>query len=507
MERILKLRAGKELMKPCLVCIAALQFGYVMSFAMHPDEHMYESAAYLLRGARMYHDFTFFQTPLFPLAVAACARLAGTTQVYLVARLVTAAAAIACTATVYAVARRLCRDPWVALSLASLFALNEVVSSTVSESSNYGLGMALCLLATASAVDPFRRMPPTLNVFLVGVFGGLGASTKLYNAAQLLPLAVALCTSWRRFAFFAAGVSLGLSTTVYYAVRDPALFAFDNVTYHVMKRDWWQSVGQAGELLFAKKLSVALWCASQAANVLSLIALGCCVVLRTVRGSSPRLARNTWLLLALTATSLGTAFVPAPFYYQYYGMHVPFLLLVIASLAGELADPARLWVRRGLLLAVAVELCLSSRLIHAGAVGLSGPRHWTPVRVRTAGQALARQVRARGCGEDVVTLGPLLPLEGGLRIPPAMSTGLFLYQVGDFVGDDQLGALHGTSPSRVAAFLDSLRPAAIVVGVMPVPGSENELESYARQHGFEASAGPLPGVVAWLRPRCVGRRP
>ena len=108
-----------------VVCFAALCAAMVFNSLtqyIDQDEEEYVTAAYLAQHMRLYADFLYFQSPIYPLILSKLLMLFSSVSPFLVARLLSAALAIGTVVMFFRLAARLAESRPFALVLASLFA-------------------------------------------------------------------------------------------------------------------------------------------------------------------------------------------------------------------------------------------------------------------------------------------------------------------------------------------------------------------------------------------------
>jgi hypothetical protein len=194
------------------------------------------------------------------------------------------------------------------------------------------------------------------------------------------------------------------------------------------------------------------------------------------------------LALSLAAGALG----PTPTWYQYYHAPVPFLVLAVAHGAAAL-------YASGLPAKWAIAL-LGLAALAVGALGIPGyarldpslrVEDWVPSRVHEAGVEIERAVG----GGRVLTLAPLLPLEGGAGIYEQLASGPFAWRVAPLMPAGERQRLGVVGGDDLDALLQSQPPAGILTGLEA--NLEGPLVSYAQAHGYR-SRRLLNGATLWF---------
>jgi hypothetical protein len=152
----------------------------------------------------------------------------------------------------------------------------------------------------------------------------------------------------------------------------------------------------------------------------------CGVCWGTLKRMNPLDRYEQLILIGSTAAAFLGGALPAPVFVQYFYASVPFVVLSVAALIGTLPPRA--------LAAPALKWSLSVMTVLSVLTGMRGYQtiarslwreNWYPLHVHELGRTIAKQAK----GRMIVTLSPLLPLEGGARIYPAFATGPFQYRV------------------------------------------------------------------------------
>jgi len=210
------------------------------------------------------------------------------------------------------------------------------------------------------------------------------------------------------------------------------------------------------------------------------------------RGSDRRLGRELRFLLLLLPFVLIGALAPSPLFQQYFYPFVPFAILTtlyaLASLpAGAKWGPWVLGVAAvGVTISTVAGLSRYKMIRELGAV-----REWEVMRIHARGEEL----RALVPHGPVLTLAPIYPLEGGLSIYPAWSTGPFAWRTSPQLAADKAARLGIVTPATLVAVLEANPPAAILAGVED--SGEEDLIQYAKTHGYRMRA-LTEGATLWL---------
>ena len=106
----------------CFAAVSAVMVFNSLTQYLNQDEEQFITAAYLAAHMRLYADFLFLQTPIYPLVLSKLLILFSGGSPFLVGRLLSAALAISTVAVFFRLAVRLAESVQFAFILAALFA-------------------------------------------------------------------------------------------------------------------------------------------------------------------------------------------------------------------------------------------------------------------------------------------------------------------------------------------------------------------------------------------------
>jgi hypothetical protein len=123
---------------------------------------------------------------------------------------------------------------------------------------------------------------------------------------------------------------------------------------------------------------------------------------------------------------------------------------------------------------------------------LFAPARWEPMLVYRNAQKLKTHISSG----PVLTLSPTGPLEAGLEIYPAFSTGPFAWRVASFIESRKRTRLGIVSDAELEEYLRTRPPEAILLG--DEEKHEGSLAAYAHRHGYQPVKLTNENVL-WLR--------
>jgi len=500
-------------------CIGA--FARIMTSLNH-NEHMYICAGVLTaQGQSLYRDFAYLQAPYLPMAYGIVFNMLKIDSFYLLTGKWISFLLLCMSATaIFWGARRVVRDINFALGVAALFMLNTTVIDPATEVSNYILPLGATLLAFYIFIVSFGSSIKPGGLVLAGLMLAAAAGAKLTYAPIIIPfIIITICCPVQKKsspvcmrhrlagAMFplVAGMAIGLIPFFAFLYSDPARFLFNNLGYHHINAQWRLITGYEGPMALHARLAYAAEILSRTENLILVlpIMLGCgCAVnrLRKNKNTHEGISPGACLALLLLLTGLASAIAPAPSFPQYYALPVSclFLLLLYTTPALSAIHPV---LRRGFFLVLLLAtLAYNGPPLHASIAKLPHRNRWAGLFVHDTAGFISHILRVKTPAAQgrIATLSPLFAVEANLPVYPELSTGPFLYRVGDLLAPADRSRFIGTSPMRLNDLLDREAPWAILVGF------EGELDApliaYARKHGYRAVTVPAFKGTLYIRP-------
>lgn len=475
----------------------------VMHKRLNHDENMYvANGALLVRGWWPYADYPSFQMPLLSLVYGGAFLMAG--DMLLAARLINTLFALGCCLLVVVLVRRvLPRTPafvWAGVASGGvlIYVSNAPFVYTVGRAWNHDVPLLLTLGGLVVFTSRSGARGARVPLASAGLLLGLATSARLLFVVATVPFVVALllassASRARRVAWFAMGFLLGLTPSAPFALKAPARFWFDNVTYHGLNEQYWHAQGYeramtlTGKFVYTREVLLGA-----AANWTVL--LGVALVIALVVRQCSRRGRETVALTLGAAASLFVAgLVPTPTWLQYF--YAPYGLLAVSFVTGTaVVLRTAMWKA-----ALALFIGVTALSVWSGAqayAALGHVRHlddWTSAMVAR----VSREVRTAVPRGTVVTLAPIYALEAGLDIYPGLASGPFGYRVSELIEPRRRRAQGLISAEDTIRLMAESPPEAILAG------AEDEMEAplvaFAAAHGY-AEQKLSNGLSLWVRP-------
>jgi 4-amino-4-deoxy-L-arabinose transferase-like glycosyltransferase len=508
------------------LAVAVLLFGRSMNRRFSHDEHQFVASGVLVadQGLLPYRDFPYHHTPYLTYVNALIFKVTG--QLLLSARGASVLFALLGAVVIYHLVRRAFLPQGERFShLAAAAAVLVLVSNpffyrTSGKAWNHDLPSLLTLLAVVTLLRAQGRERPVvwmaLSGFLIGLAGGVRLSYVLTVpvfalGALIFPPGKPEFNRIRRLAVWGAGLALASLPLGGLFLLAPQKFLYGNFLYPRLNQIYRQKLGhEAGMNLVGKiaLLGTELW-ADWHSLFLYLVFLVLAI------GFLFR-ARDRWtgswsipVVFLLVPTLLVGGFLPTPAWRHYF--YAPIPLLVLASFIG-----LGYWVQAGRS-AAWISLVLIPLLVGLQAHGLddlahlrsfSRPDGWVTHQIHDLGERVADLV-----GDGVViTLAPIIPLEGGAAIEPGLVNGPFTWRTTNYLSKERQRAFGVIGPQDLDEYLEGDPPAGLMTGFEASGSGFNAyepggLEVPLNQYGLDNDYSPveLPTdlifdpVVLWVR--------
>jgi len=261
---------------------------------------------------------------------------------------------------------------------------------------------------------------------------------------------------------FIAAAAVVLIWPVSVIVRAPQAFFLNLVKIPMLYGRWLHEIGMVHD-----KFDLTLACLTRPGYlVLILLAIYLFAAIAVLRRSL-KVADGRCMLLAvlLVVTFFIIALIPPTMWHQYLAVPVPFMVIGIAF---PLANLRKLGVVGHFKIASAVTaLCVfvavaAYPLVLIRIPAVIVPEGWAPVELHKVSQDIADKAARPGA---VLTLAPLLAIEGGRDIYAELSAGAIIYRIADFLSDEERQITHTAGPETLLPVLESSPPSAAVFGV------------------------------------------
>jgi hypothetical protein len=460
-----------------LVALAMVLLGNGMTKATGRDEQMYCTAGVLVsQGMVPYRDFAYAsQLPCHPLLYAAAFRITGTTHYLLAGRLVSVACDLLVLILIVIIYRGIIPGSyaclWLGLAAAVLVAFNPLVSYASGYAWNHDVVVLLVMFSLwlLVSIGPSRPVY-AWRAAAIGLCLSLAAGMRV-TTILVIPLFMA-ALAWRAKDLailtrgwllpFAAGSLAAAIWPVWVFLLAPEAFWCDLVVIPAIYGRWLHEIGMAYD-----RLGLTRDCLTTPGYLAIFVLLAGLVILAGRRRAGERTVHPASLMVSagLAAVFSLIAFIPPTLWPQYWAIPVPFLVVTLAWPLSRLAQGGsggRMAIA-GLLVGLAVIITVAANpLALWGAPLATDPAAWEPLKVHHLASDIV--AHAEGTRRRVLTLAPLLALEGGGTIYPELSCGSIIYRVADQLTAEQRRLVRVAGPSSIVDLARANPPDVVVVG-------------------------------------------
>jgi hypothetical protein len=491
--------------------VVVLLFARAMYRFFDLDEHQFVAPPILLdRGGLLpYLDYPYFHAP--NLVFIYSAILWASPYKLFAARLVSVVCGAATIAILFGVGWRWLagiddRKRWLfAAGLTGSFMCARIFTYTNGWAWNHDAAVLAILVAYVTHLRLLQTRS-TGGFLLVGLLCGLGAGIRLTVAPAAFPLGISLLlwneVPWNRrlgaFAWFTLGGIIASLPSIVLFVMAPDRFLFGNLTYRELDRLIVRVVHNPQGTFVGKLVQLVVTYFSDPGNILigAIAVFGLARFL--LRGRKNRRVGPELLLLAMLGALFIGVVAPSPIYIQYHYIMFPFLLLAcFAAIAADIADPVAI-KRWGHVVGVGAAIVLITGLPrwYWSVVNLPWPSTWVPLQVHATGLWIDSRLPP---GARVMTVDPLVVLEGGHDVYPQYATGRFVFRVGPFMNDADRRHFDMPWGPELAALLAREPPDALLYDVR-LENKVKDFMLYAMGHAYVSEISPDGAYRLWIRP-------
>ncbi len=390
----------------------------------------------------------------------------------------------------------------------ALLLLSPHFSRTSGRAWNHGLAVLLCTVAALIFIHEFRTGYRTIVIFFCGVLLGIAIGIRLSFAVAPAAFFAHLVidrpdsSPWwplRKGLTLTAGILVGLAPPIYLLVRAPEAFMFGNFTYANLNTLYFQDRLPSIRLTLPGKFLYLIVMLLWAGNSVIAASFAYFAVYRCLCRSGERVLhwREIVFCSLWAAAMVIGAWLPTPSHLQYYfSVLPPLLLAVVYSLASLQTSDLRLLFPHRRVLYLAAAICLIPAVAeYRKVLSLIRPGNWVPLAIHQEGLEVARLTGAR----RILTLSPIVPLEGRGAIYRELATGPFSFRVSGFVESQTRASMKMPDRKNLESWLRGQAPAAVFTGLERDHDLEQPLIDYARRYDYQRY-DLTSGRTLWIAP-------
>ena len=453
-----------------------------MSKPLGRDEQMYCTAGALLaHGKMIYRDFSYAaQLPYHPLLCAALFRIFHTTHYLLIGRMLSAFFDILVLLCIVGIYRHIFKSYAITgmllgLAAAVLYVFNPLVDYANGYAWNHDAVIFCVALAFWLFVSTdFTQKSKYWRIAAIGTLLTFASCMRITTAlVELLFFAIILSQPAESIKErlktalpFLIAAALVSAWPVWVIAQAPRAFFLNLVKIPMLYGEWLNQIG-----MVFNKFELTLVCLTQP-GYLALVVLAIYLSLMIVcfhRKLKIMNGRNLVLAALLPLTFLIIALIPPTMWRQYLAMPVPFLTIGFALPLLYLrkhADKNNADIHFKITIAV-VSLCVFAAVIsypfvlYRTPIALV-PERWQPIAIHQISEDIAERTKEP---KLILTLAPLLALEGGCDIYTELSCGAIIYRAADSMSPSERSVTHTVGPKTLGELLKISPPSAVILNV------------------------------------------
>jgi len=476
------------------------------------DEQMYCTAGALMAQGRMiYRDFSYAaQMPYHPLLCAALLKTFNTTHYLLVGRILSVFCDILVMVCIVGIYRYIFRSFAITgillgLAAAVLYLFNPIVDYANGYAWNHDV-VILCVVLSFRlfiSID-FNHKSKYWRIAAIGALLTFATCMRITTALVELLFFVILLSQpaesmkqrCKTALSFLAATIFVLLWPVWVIAQAPRAFFLNLVKIPMLYGQWLHEIGMVYD-----KSALTLNCLTQPGYfVLLVLVIYLCLMLVCLRRRLKISNAGNLLLAALLPVIFFIiAFVPPTMWRQYLAMPVPFLLISFALpllYLRKLADK-HFKIAAGLVgVCVLVAVTCYPVVMHRTVIVLV-PERWVPIEIHKISENIAEKLKTQN-SKLILTLAPLLALEGGADIYTELSCGAIIYRIGDSMSPSESGITHTAGQKTLGQLLEKSPPSAVILGVEMRRLEEPIFESIVKPN-WETKVYEN-GLIAYFKP-------
>ena len=467
-----------------LIVLSVAILANSMSKPLGRDEQMYcTGSALLAQGKMIYRDFSYAaQLPYHPLLCATLLKIFNTTHYLLIGRLLSAFCDLLVLVCIFGIYRYIFKSfvitgMLLGLAAAVLYIFNPLVDYANGYAWNHDAVILCVVLAFGLFVSTdFTQKSKYWRIAAIGALLTFASCMRITTAlVELLFFAIILSqpaeTIKQRFKTalpFLIVAAVVSAWPVWVIAQAPRAFFLNLVKIPILYGEWLHQIG-----MVFNKFELTLVCLTQP-GYFALIVLAIYLSLMIVclrRRLKITNGRNLLLAALLPLTFLIIALTPPTMWRQYLAMPVPFLtisfalpLLYLRKLADKRGVNMHFKIAAGLVGVCVFATVASYPFVLYRTPIVLVPERWEPIEIHKISEDIAEKLKTQN-SKLILTLAPLLALEGGCDIYTELSCGAIIYRAADSMSPSERSITHTVGPKTLAELLKISPPSAVILNV------------------------------------------
>jgi len=516
-----------------LLFLSLAIFANSMSKPLGRDEQMYCTASALsAQGKMIYRDFSYAaQLPYHPLLCAAFIKIFNTNHYLLVGRILSVFFDTLTLVCIFGIYRYIFKSfaitgALLGLAGAVLYRFNPMVDYASGYTWNHDAVISCVVIAfwmylsidfakkskywriaAVGALLTFASCMRITTVLVVLLFLAIIFSQPAESIKQRLKTALA----------FLIATAVVSAWPVWVIAQAPRAFFLNLVKIPELYGEWLHQIG-----MVYNKFGLTLACFTKLGYFVLLI-LGiylCFITLCLRRRLQITNIRALLLAILLPLTFLTIALIPPTMWIQYLAMPVPFLILSFAYPLSYLRELANQTTNKTYFHIACIIISISIlvivifpglgpdpiqhpptmpayRVVSQRIKMLFVPDNWIPMKIHKISEDIVERTEEP---KLILTLGPLLALEGGGDIYTELSCGAIIYRIADFLTASERSITKTVGPKTLGALLEKFSPSAVILNVERGRSSSLEAPLQAAVKSDWERKTYENGFVAYFKP-------
>ena len=455
-----------------------------MSKPVGRDEQMYCTGAVLLaQGKMIYRDYSYAaQMPYHPLLCATLFKLFGTTYYLLTVRLLSCVCDILVMLGIVGIYRHIFKSfttssMILGLCAAVLYVFNPLVDYANGYAWNHDV-VILCIVLSfwLFISTDFQQKTKYWRIAAIGALLTFATCMRITTVlAELLFFVLLLSIPAgsikerlkNALPFLLAGAVVSIWPVWVIAQAPQALF-LNVVKIPMLYGQWLREIGMVHD-----KFALTFVCLTTPGYfVLVVLTIYLCLSVFFLRHKL-KIGNGINLLLAalLPAIFFIIALIPPTMWRQYLAVPVPFLvigfafpLLYLQQLTDKAGVSRHFKVATGLMALCTLVAFFSQPIVLYRTPVALVPERWVPIEIHKISEDIAGKLKTQN-SKLILTLAPLLALEGGGEIYPQLSCGSVIYRAADALAPEELETTNTVGQKTLSKLIEKNPPSAVVLGI------------------------------------------
>ena len=466
-----------------LVVVSLAILANSMTKPVGRDEQMYcTGAVCLAQGKMIYRDFSYAaQMPYHPLLCAALFKIFGTTHYLLVGRLLSCVCDILVILGIVGIYRHVFK-PFTSIGMllglagVALYVFNPLVDYANGYAWNHDVVILCVVLSLWLFISAdFEKKAQYWRIGAIGALLTFATFMRittvlvelLFFAAVLNLPAKSVKQKLKIVLPFLAASAFVMIWPVWVIAQAPQAFFLNLVKIPMLYGQWLHEIG-----MVHNKFALTFACLATPGYLVLVVLTIYLGVTGLILRRRVKIAntKSPWLAALLPVVFFAIALIPPTMWRQYLAIPVPFLVITLAfplSYLRKLVNQGNMMGKHFKIAAVSTTVgaliaVVSAPLVLYRTPIVLIPEKWVPIELHTVSEDIAAKTMEP---RQILTLAPLLALEGGCDIYTELSAGAIIYRVADFLSPRERQITHTAGPKNLPAFTKQIPPSAVILGV------------------------------------------